>query len=182
MTPDAWIVLGLIALMMVAFISDRFPAESVGIGGAVVLLLSGILTPGEMLSGFSNPATVTVACMFILSGGLQKTGALAALGAALMRVARWPWLLLLLIMVVVGGISAFVNNTAAVAVLLPLVLQAARLRGLPASRFLIPLSYASQFGGVCTLIGTSTNLLVNSIAVQAGLPAFSMFEFAQLGG
>jgi len=182
MTPDAWIVLGLIALMMVAFISDRFPAESVGIGGAVVLLLSGILTPGEMLSGFSNPATVTVACMFILSGGLQKTGALAALGAALMRVARWPWLLLLLIMVVVGGISAFVNNTAAVAVLLPLVLQAARLRGLPASRFLIPLSYASQFGGVCTLIGTSTNLLVNSIAVQAGVPAFSMFEFAQLGG
>ena len=66
----------------------------------------------------SGPATVTVACMFILSGGLQKTGALAALGAALMRVARWPWLLLLLIMVVVGGISAFVNNTAAVAVLL----------------------------------------------------------------
>jgi len=120
MTPDAWIVLGLIALMMVAFISDRFPAESVGIGGAVVLLLSGILSPGEMLSGFSNPATVTVACMFILSGGLQKTGALAALGAALMRVARWPWLLLLLIMVVVGGISAFVNNTAAVAVLLAL--------------------------------------------------------------
>ncbi len=181
MTPDTWIVLGLIAAMMVAFFTERFPPESVGLAGAVVLLLSGILTPGEMLAGFGNPATVTVACMFILSAGLQKTGALAALGAVLMRTARWPWLLLLLIMVVTGAISAFVNNTAAVAVLLPLVLLAARERKLPASRFLIPLSYASQFGGVCTLIGTSTNLLVNSIAVKAGLPAFTMFEFAQLG-
>ncbi|MBK8478837.1 MAG: SLC13 family permease [Opitutaceae bacterium] len=181
MTPDSWIVLGLIAAMMVAFFTERFPPEAVGLAGAVVLLLSGILAPGEMLSGFSNPATVTVACMFILSAGLQKTGALAALGAFLMHTARWPWLLLLLIMVAAGAISAFVNNTAAVAVLLPLVLQAARQRKLPASRFLIPLSYASQFGGVCTLIGTSTNLLVNSIAVKAGLPPFSMFEFAQLG-
>ena len=181
MTPETWIVLGLIAAMMVAFFTERFPPEAVGLAGAVVLLLSGILAPAEMLSGFSNPATVTVACLFILSAGLQKTGALAALGAVLMRTARWPWLLLLLIMVVTGAISAFVNNTAAVAVLLPLVLLAARERRLPASRFLIPLSYASQFGGVCTLIGTSTNLLVNSIAVKAGVPAFSMFEFAQLG-
>ncbi|HQF39102.1 MAG TPA: SLC13 family permease [Opitutaceae bacterium] len=181
MTPETWIVLGLVVAMMVAFFTEKFPPEAVGLAGAVVLLLSGILSPVEMLSGFGNPATVTVACMFILSAGLQKTGALAALGAVLMRTARWPWLLLLLIMVVTGTISAFVNNTAAVAVLLPLVLLAARERKLPASRFLIPLSYASQFGGACTLIGTSTNLLVNSIAVKAGLPAFSMFEFAQLG-
>lgn len=181
MTPEAWIVVGLIAAMVVAFVTDKFPPETVGLAGCVTLLLTGILEPREMLSGFSNPATVTVACMFILSAALQKTGALAALGAVLMRTAKWPWLLLLLIMVVIGAISAFVNNTAAVAVLLPLVLQAARQRKLPASRFLIPLSYASQFGGVCTLIGTSTNLLVNSIAVKAGMPAFSMFEFAQLG-
>ncbi len=181
MTPDTWIVLGLVVAMMVAFFTEKFPPEAVGLVGAVVLLLTGILSPVEMLSGFGNPATVTVACMFILSAGLQKTGALAALGAVLMRTARWPWLLLLLIMVVTGAISAFVNNTAAVAVLLPLVLLAARERKLPASRFLIPLSYASQFGGVCTLIGTSTNLLVNSIAVKTGLPAFTMFEFAQLG-
>ncbi len=181
MTPDTWIVLGLVVAMMVAFFTEKFPPEAVGLAGAVVLLLSGILSPVEMLSGFGNPATVTVACMFILSAGLQKTGALTALGAVLMRTARWPWLLLLLIMVVTGAISAFVNNTAAVAVLLPLVLLAARERKLPASRFLIPLSYASQFGGACTLIGTSTNLLVNSIAMKAGVPAFSMFEFAQLG-
>ncbi len=181
MTPDAWIVLGIIVSMTAAFVTDRFPPEAVALAGAVALLLSGILSPGEMLSGFSNPATVTVATMFILSAGLQKTGALAAVGAGLMRAARWPWLLLLLVMVVTGAMSAFVNNTAAVAVLLPLVLLAARERKLPASRFLIPLSYASQFGGVCTLIGTSTNLLINSIAIQAGLPGFSLFEFTGLG-
>ena len=128
MTPETWIVLGLVVAMMVAFFTEKFPPEAVGLAGAVVLLLSGILSPVEMLSGFGNPATVTVACMFILSAGLQKTGALAALGAVLMRTARWPWLLLLLIMVVTGTISAFVNNTAAVAVLLPLVLLAARER------------------------------------------------------
>ncbi|HLP07774.1 MAG TPA: SLC13 family permease [Opitutaceae bacterium] len=181
MTFEAWLVFGLIAAMMAAFITDRFPPEAVALVGAVALLLTGILSPAEALSGFSNPATVTVATMFVLSAGLQKTGALAALGAVLMRAARWPWLLLLLIMVVTGAMSAFVNNTAAVAVLLPLVLLAAQERKLPASRFLLPLSYAAQFGGVCTLIGTSTNLLVNSIAIQAGLPAFSMFEFTELG-
>ncbi len=181
MTLEAWIVFGLVAAMMATFITDRFPPEAVAMVGAVTLLLSGVLSPAEMLSGFSNPATVTVAAMFILSAGLQKTGALAALGGVLIRAARWPWLLLLLLMVATGAISAFVNNTAAVAVLLPPVLLAARERRLPASRLLIPLSFASQFGGVCTLIGTSTNLLVNSIAIRAGLPAFSMFEFAQLG-
>lgn len=139
------------------------------------------ITPEEGISGFSNPATITVAAMFVLSAGLQRTGAVVFAARRLRRLAEHPLLFLLVMMIAVGVVSAFINNTAAVAVFLPLVLAACAGSKLSASKLLIPLSFASQFGGVCTLIGTSTNLLVSSISERAGRGAFAMFEFAPLG-
>jgi di/tricarboxylate transporter len=166
---------------VVLFISEKYPIDLVAFMVAGSLLLFGLVTPQEGISGFSNQATVTVAAMFVLSSGLKKTGAVAAVGRLLVRLGKNHFLVLILIMGTVGAISAFINNTAAVAVFLPLVLAVAAKRKIAASRLLIPLSYASQFGGVCTLVGTSTNLLVSAISEQAGYGAFSMFEFSRLG-
>lgn len=175
------LVLAILIGAIILFVSEKFPIGLVAFMVAGSLLLFGLVTPDEGISGFSNQATVTVAAMFVLSSGLQKTGAVAAVGRLLVRLGRNHFLVLVLIMTTVGVISAFINNTAAVAVFLPLVLAVAAKRKIAASKLLIPLSFASQFGGVCTLIGTSTNLLVSAISAQAGFGAFSMFEFSRLG-
>jgi di/tricarboxylate transporter len=113
---------------------------------------------------------------------LFKTGAVNFIGPALIKLGkRNSWLALITMMIAIGAISAFINNTAAVAIFLPIVVGAAREVNISPSKLLMPLSFASMFGGVCTLIGTSTNILVNSIAQQHGQPAFGMFEFSSLG-
>jgi di/tricarboxylate transporter len=162
------------------FISERLPMDVVAMLVLASLLLLGLVSPAEALSGFSNEATITVAAMFVLSAGLAHTGALGGLGRLLARV-RWRWLFVLLLILVAGAVSAFINNTAVVAVFLPMVLAACAHNGQSPSQVLIPLSYASQMGGVCTLVGTSTNLLVNSVAKDLGHPGFGMFDFTPLG-
>lgn len=178
---DIILVLAILVGAVILFISEKFPVDLVAFMVLGSLLVLGLITPEEGVSGFSNPATVTVAAMFVLSAGLQKTGAVATIGNLLIRFGRNHFTALMVIMGAVGLMSAFINNTAAVAVFLPMVLALANKRKIAASKFLIPLSYASQFGGVCTLIGTSTNLLVSAISDQAGYGAFSMFEFSRLG-
>lgn len=175
------LVLAILAGAVALFISETFPIDFVAILVLAALLVFGLVTPAEGISGFSNPATVTVAAMFVLSAGLQKTGALAGISRLLVRFGRNHFLALVLMMSAVGVLSAFINNTAAVAVFIPLVMIVAARRKIAASKLLIPLSYASQFGGVCTLIGTSTNLLVSAISDEAGYGAFSMFEFSRMG-
>jgi di/tricarboxylate transporter len=188
------LVIALLIAAMYLFSTERLPVELVSLIVLGTLLLICVAGPAtglvhrdkwitieEGLSGFSNPAVVTVAAMFVLSGGLKKTGALAVVGRTLIRWGENQTVLLLLVMLVVGLVSAFANNTATVAVLLPVVLMVCARRKLSTSRFLIPLSFAAQFGGVCTLIGTSTNLLVNSIGQQAGMAPFQMFEFGRMG-
>ncbi len=181
MTLEIGLVLGILVGAVALFISEKFPIDLVAFLVLASLLVLKLVTPEQGVSGFSNQATVTVAAMFILSAGIQKTGAIAALGRLLLRQAKNRVLALALIMASVGLLSAFINNTAAVAVFIPLVLTIAARRKIAPSRLLIPLSFASQFGGVCTLIGTSTNLLVSAISAQAGYGAFSMFEFSRLG-
>ena len=170
------VMLGAIAL----FATEKLPVDVIAVLALSTLVILGLVSPNQALSGFANEATITVAGMFVLSAGLQRTGALATLGRLFARV-RWQWAFLLLVMLTIAVVSAFVNNTAAVAVFLPLVLAATARNGLPPSKVLIPLSYAAQMGGVCTLIGTSTNLLVNSLAKGLGHPGFSLFEFTSLG-
>lgn len=172
------IILGMATLL---FVTERYPADLVALLVLMALLLLGLVTPEEAVSGFSHPATITVAAMFVLSAGLQKTGAIRVLGQGFVSLGGNRFILLSILMLTVGAISAFINNTAAVAAFLPLVLATARARKVAPSKLLIPLSFASQFGGVCTLIGTSTNLVVSGIAQDHGLPAFSMFEMSQVG-
>ena len=180
MTPDMLLTFLVLAGAVALFVSEKMPPEVVAMLTLAALLTLRLVTTEEALSGFSSPATVTVAAMFVLSAGLQHSGSLNRLGEAIARI-RWGWLLALVMMLLTAGVSAFINNTAAVAVFLPLIIAAAVANNLPPSKFLIPLSYAAQFGGVCTLIGTSTNLLVDSMARQAGHAGFSIFEFSQLG-
>ena len=178
---ESVLVFAILIGAVVLFVSEKYPIDFVALLVLGVLLALGLVTPEEGISGFSNPATVTVAAMFVLSAGLQKTGATAAIGRLMVHYGRNYYSALIVIMGTITVISAFVNNTAAVAVFIPLVMIVANRRKIAASRLLIPLSYASQFGGVCTLVGTSTNLLVSSISEQAGYGAFSMFEFTRMG-
>lgn len=164
------------------FISNYVTYDVTAVIIMASLLLSGILTPEEGLSGFSNPATVTVAAMFILSEGVRRTGILNQAGnffSDRMEVSFNGWFLALLIFI--GIISAFINNTAAVAIFIPVVMSISSNIGVSPSKMLIPLSFAGMFGGVCTLIGTSTNILVSSIAEERGLDPIGMFELTPMG-
>ncbi len=177
---EALLTLAILAAAIVLFATEKLPVDMVAMLVLASLLLLGLVTPEQGLSGFSSEATITVAAMFVLSAGLSHSGALRSIGRWLARI-RSGWLFTLTVMVMLGGMSAFVNNTAALAVLLPVVLAVAAANKFSVSRILIPMSYAAQMGGVCTLIGTSTNLLVHSIAQDMDLPGFSLFEFAPLG-
>ena len=180
MNWDAILTLLVLAGAIALFVSEKLPVDMVAILALSALVILGIVGPEVAISGFANEATITVAAMFVLSAGLQRTGALRAIARLFARI-QWPWLFGLVVMVTIAGASAFVNNTAMVAVFLPLVLAATSANGLPPSKFLIPMSYAAQMGGVSTLIGTSTNLLVNSLAKDLGVRGFTLFEFAPLG-
>jgi di/tricarboxylate transporter len=182
MTFEIILVLAILAGAVACFATERLPVDLVALLVLSALLVSRILTPQEAISGFSNTATVTVAAMFVLSAGLARTGVVNLLGQRLAKVGRLGLLpTLIALMILIGVVSAFINNTAAVAIFLPIVLGLARDTGISPSKLLIPLSFASMFGGVCTLIGTSTNILVSSIAEQHGLAPFGMFELSSLG-
>ncbi len=182
MSFEIGIVLAVLALAVFLFVTEKLRVDLVALLVMALLLLSGIISPADGLAGFSNAATVTVASMFILSAGLFKTGAVSFLGRFVSRVFKSGfWVGIISVMIVVAILSAFINNTPVIAIFLPILLGVARETGISASKILMPVSFASMFGGVCTLIGTSTNILVSSIAERNGLRAFTMFEFAPLG-
>lgn len=148
----------------------------------VALVTTGVISAGEGLAGFSNGATLTVAFMFVLSAALLKTGALQSLAGRMAdRFRRQPKYATLLLMLLVAVVSAFINNTPVVAVFIPIVGRIATTAKLNPAKLLIPLSFASILGGMCTLIGTSTNILVSGIAESQGLPGFSVFTLAPIG-
>ena len=180
MTFEIALVLGVALVAMILFATEKLRIDAVAVLVLSALAVLGLVSPGEALSGFSNQATITVAAMFILAAGLQNSGALSGIGRLLGK-ARSPLMFLLILFGVLGVVAPFVNNTAVVAVFMPLVMTAAAGIGMSASKALIPLSYVSQMAGVCTLVGTSTNLLVNGMARDLGHPGFTMFEFTPLG-
>jgi di/tricarboxylate transporter len=182
MTVEIVAVLTFVFGAVILFATEKLPIEIVSVLLMVGLIVSGILTPEEGVSGFSHPATVTVACMFVLSAGLFRTGAVKFIGSKLVFAGKRNfWFGLVLLMVSTAFLSAFLNNTAVVAMLIPVVLELARELKITPAKLLMPLSFSSLFGGVCTLIGTSTNILVSSIAVKHGHPPFGMFEFTPFG-
>lgn len=180
MTWQAWAVAGIVIGAMALFVSEKIRYDAVALLVLSALLVLGIITPTEGLSGFSNEATIVVAAMFALNAGIVGTGGLDPLTRTLSRIRR-PWLLTLSIMLVVAVLGAFVKNTALVATFLPVTLSVCARSHTSPARVLIPMSYAAQMGGVCTLLGTSSNLLVNSLAIQHGLPGFGVFDFLRLG-
>jgi len=179
---DNILLLGILLGTLILFISDRFSADLVALLALVTLLLFKFITPEEAVSGFSNSATVTIGAMFILSGGLIHTGLVDQLAVfASKKIKNAKIGLMLFIIGVAGVVSAFINNTAVVAVFLPVITKISRERGLSPSKFLIPLSFAAILGGSMTLIGSSTNILVSSIAKDHGLAEFKLFEFSPVG-
>ena len=182
MTTDMALVLALVAAAVILFVTEKLRVDLVAMLLMGALLLFGLVTPEEGVAGFANPATVTVAAMFVISAGLSRTGAVAVLGRASAWVfTRNLWAGLIVMMVSVGLLSAFINNTPIVAIFMPIMLSVAATIRVSASKLLMPLSFASMFGGVCTLIGTSTNLLVSATAAHSGYEPFGMFEFTGLG-
>lgn len=179
---DMIITAVVIVLAVILFISEKLSVDLIAMLIIASLVLTGVISPEEGVAGFSNAATLTVAFMFVISAAILKTGSLQFVAGLLTRTFRNHYQRgVILLMVVVSTVSAFINNTPVVAVMIPVTTQIAKNSGRAASKLLIPISYASIFGGTCTLIGTSTNILVNGIGVQHGLESFGMFEFTPVG-
>ncbi|MCU0783952.1 MAG: SLC13 family permease [Verrucomicrobia bacterium] len=182
MTWQMLFVFALVAATFAMLVWEKFPVDLVAMGAFGALMVAGILTPAEAFRVFGNDAVITVACMFILSAALERTGVIETIGHRLNKlVGKSDWSVLLVVLPIVALISAFINNTPVVVVFMPILISLAASRGLKPSKLLIPLSFASILGGTCTLIGTSTNILVSSTAREMGQPPLSMFELGKVG-
>lgn len=176
------LTLGIVALMFVFFVRETFPTEVTALAGAALMLVVGVLPYENALTVLSNPAPWTIAAMFIVMGALVRTGALEVLTRQAEKQAKSrPKLAIVGVLFSVMAASAIMNNTPVVVVMIPVVVQLAKTLGAKASKLLIPLSYAAIMGGSLTLIGTSTNLLVDGVARAEGLAAFSIFEIFPIG-
>lgn len=179
MTIELITTLIIISIGIFLFVKEYFSIDTTSILIMALFIVTGVLTPEEGFSGFNHPATLTLGCMFVVSAALFRSGLLESVGSLLVRSAKWgPLVTLALFVVMAAAFSAFINDAAVVALLLPIGLRVAAETKTAPSKFLIPLSYAALFGGTCTLIGTSTNLLVSGYAQKHGLEPFSMFEFS----
>ena len=180
---DQLFVGALVIIVLIAFVKEWAGPDLVAMSAFVLVMLMGIVDVDVALTEvFSNSAPIVIACMFILSASLERTGLIAAMGTWFEKIAgHEEKRILLVMMIVVAPLSAFINNTPVVVVFLPIVLGLARKHDLIASRFLIPLSYAAIVGGTCTIVGTSTNLIAAGIAEESGMAPFGMFEVAKLG-
>jgi di/tricarboxylate transporter len=182
MSTDAWMSLLILTTAIVLFITEIVRVDVVALGVMVALMVSGILTPEEALSGFSNPVVLTLAALFIIGGAVTHTGLAGTIGRSVLRIAGSnPLSLTLVIMLAVALLSAFMSDAGTVAVLLPAVTSLALSANLNVSKLLIPLSFGSLLGGATTLIGTPPNLIVSDLLLEQGLQPFTFFDFSPIG-
>lgn len=182
MSPDIWLTLGVLLACLSGLLFTRIAPDVILMAGLVVLLTAGVLPPADALSGFANEGMLTVAVMYVLAAGLRETGAIELLVDRLFRSSGSLALAQLRMMLPVTAISAFVNNTPVVAAFIPAVVDWSRKRQLSPSKLLLPLSYAAIFGGTCSLIGTSTNLIINGLLLDTpGAGSLGFFELAWVG-
>ena len=182
MDLQSLLLLAVITFSIAAFVREWLPLDVVALTTLGLLLLFNLVTPKEAISGFSNEAVITVMMMFILSEALVRSGLISKIAhvfANLSGSTHWPGAIALL--VIAGVLSAFINNVAALTIFMPVSIHLAKHYGVSPSKLLLPLSYATIFGGACTLVGTSTNLLISSLSGDFGFEPFTMFELAGLG-
>ena len=182
MSLEILFMLVLLGLAFVAFVKEIFPIEVTALGLLAVLLATGIIGIDTAISGFSSKAVVTIGSLFVLSRALIKTGLLETVADRIgRRATKRPIAMVIVLLALVAVGSGFLNNTAVVAISIPLVMKLCRRINLSPSKALMPLSFASIFGGTLTLIGTSTNLLVSAVVEEAGLPGLGVFDFTAMG-
>jgi di/tricarboxylate transporter len=181
MELSAWITLAVLAVMVVVLYTERVPPGPAVLGAVVVLMLIGVISPEQAFAGFSNEAPIIVACLLILARAVDVAGIMQPIVTRLFRGADSSIGILSRLLFPLAGMSAFINNTTLVAMTVPAVVDISARRNLPASRFLIPVSYAAILGGVVTTIGTSTNLTVSGLLTEAGMEPLGLFEPTAVG-
>ncbi|MDT0651569.1 SLC13 family permease [Autumnicola edwardsiae] len=176
---ELYITVAIIFIGIILFVKDYFTIDTTSILIMALFIVSGVLSPEEGFSGFNHPATITLACMFVISAAVFKSGIIDGLSSKIIRIAKINYLLALVTLCTTAAVfSAFINDSAVVAIMIPMALLVCRETGISPSRLLIPISFSALFGGTCTLIGTSTNILVSGISQESGLEPFNMFEFS----
>ncbi|WP_209401145.1 SLC13 family permease [Pseudozobellia sp. WGM2] len=182
MTWEIILVFLIIGAVIFLFAFEIFPMDKISFCIIAALLLTGLVSPEEAVSGFSNKAVITILCLMILAIGLEENGAISWLAKGLKVLKNWPMVFALLaIMLIAGSISAFVSSTAVVIVFIKIVAELKEKYQMPPGKMLLPISFASILGGSCTLMGTSTNLLVNNISARYTGERLGFFEFTWMG-
>lgn len=182
MTFEIALVFGVIALLILLFAFEVFPMDKIAFCLIGVLILSGLVTPEEGISGFSNSAVITILCLMIIAAALEQNGVISWMANGLKKFRGWPLLLIIpAFMLITGSISAFISSTAVVIVFIKIITELSDKYNIPRNKLLLPISYAGILGGSCTLMGTSTNLIVNSIYVGRTTERLGFFEFSWLG-
>jgi len=177
-----WIVSLILLVTLYLLITQRIPVDLTAIGIIVVLIVTGILPPLQAVLGFSNPAVITVAAMLMVSQGMIRTGAVGFIGQKVIEYSKGnPKLSLIVTLLIVAVASAFINNTPVVVLFIPIIFNLSCEYNLSPSKFLIPVSYASILAGTCTLIGTSTNIIISDLSVMQGYGGIGIFELSSLG-
>ncbi len=178
---ELYLTVAIIIIGIILFVRDYFSIDTTSILIMALFIVSGVLSPEEGFSGFNHPATITLGCMFVVSAAIFKSGLIDGLSAKLIKIARLNYFFALISLSITAAVlSAFINDSAVVAILIPVALLVCRETGISPARILIPISFSALFGGTCTLIGTSTNILVSGYAEKLGSEGFGMFEFSLL--
>ena len=183
MTLEIGLTLGIILMALVLFATEKLRVDLIALIVLLLVAIVGIVPKEEIFSGFSNSAVITIWAVYIVSGGLFKTGVADKIGSLILRLSgAHEARLIAIIMLVCGIMSAFMNNVGAVAVLMPAVIEISKETKIPVSKLLIPLAFSSLLGGKMTLIGTPANILAQGILIENGLPNFGFFELSPIGG